>query len=620
MAMRWRVLGPVGVTVPGQVLLDRRPQQRGLLAYLLLNADRPVSTGQVVEALWGATPPPTARTQVHANVSRIRRALRDHDLDDVLTSHAGCYRLDVEPGELDLREFFGQVAAARAAAKVADLSRAAELLRQALGHWQGEALTGAAGAFVKSAAVRLQEQRLLAWEELADIELELGRHAALSDDLHALVAANPLRERLVARLMLTLAATGQQAQALGLYATTRAQLADELGVEPGRELAEAHLQVLRQQLPGPPPARPGSGPDPPRPAVARALPARLPADLPVFVGRAPQLRQLDTLLPDASSEPARAVAITGLAGVGKTALAVRWAHRIAHRFPDGQLYADLRGFDPMHPPADPADVLRGFLDALGVPADQLPASLAARAGLYRSRLAGRRVLIVLDNARDPDQVRGLLPGTPGCLAVLTSRHQLTNLVATDAVHPILLEPLSQDEARQLLVGRLGADRIAAEPEAVDEIVARSGRLPLALSIVAARAATRPSFPISSLAQELSAAPGSLGSFAGGDPRIDLRAVFASSYQALSPAAAALFRRLGQSAAADLTRSTAAGLAGLPERETQALLAELTQANLVGEHLPGRFSVHRLLRAYATELTHRPDASAQRRRRSRSPPS
>jgi DNA-binding SARP family transcriptional activator len=620
--MRWRILGPVEVTVPGRVLLDRRPQQRGLLAYLLLNANRPVSTEQLLEALWGATAPPTARTQVHANVSRIRRALREHDLHDVLTSRAGAYRLAVECGELDLAEFVRQVEAARAAVSIANLPGAAELLRDALGIWQGAALSGAAGAFVEAAAVRLQEQRLLAWEELAAIELSRGRHAQLADELPALVEDNPLRERLVGQLMLALAAGGQQAQALGLYAKTRYRLADELGVEPSRELAAAHLRILRQQVPvtaaAHAPTAPAA-PAAPAPLPAQIPPAQLPADLPVFAGRTLALRHLGALLPGESpslpGESPRgplAVAITGTAGVGKTTLAVRWAHRIAHQFPDGQLYVNLRGFDPVRPARSPAEALRGLLGALGVPAPQIPANLDGRAGLYRSMLAGRRVLLLLDSARDPDQVRTLLPGAPGCLTVITSRNQLTSLIATDAVQPLTLDLLSHEEARQLLTRRLGTDRIASEPQAADRIIALCARLPLALSFAAARIATRPTFPIGTLAQELGAVHTRLDALSSHDPRADIRAVFSGSYRALSPAAARVFRLLGLHPGPDLTLPAAASLAGQPTRQVRPQLVELTQAHLVSEHIPGRYTTHDLLRAYAIELARRLDPDAGRR--------
>jgi DNA-binding SARP family transcriptional activator len=598
--MRWRILGPVEATVHGKVILDRRPQQRGLVAYLLLNANRLVATGHVVEALWGATPPPTARTQVHASVSRIRRALRDHRVDPVLISREGGYLLTVECGELDLAEFYRGVEAARAAVRTADLPGAADLYRQALGRWRGAALTGAAGAFVEAASARLEDQRLSAWEELIDTELALGRHASVTDDLLPLVAAHPLRERLVAQLMRALAARGQQAQALSVYAGTRSRLAEELGVQPGRELADVHLRVLRQQVPIEAATRPPRRKGVP-PAHAHPHPAQLPADLPVFAGREGPLRHLHAILPEDSAARGRSVAITGAAGVGKTALAVHWAHRIAHRFPDGQLYSDLRGFHPTQSPRTASDVLRGFLTALGLPARHQPSSMDALAALYRSMLPDRRVLIVLDSARNPDQIRPLLPGSAGCLVLITSRHQLTSLVATEAVHPLVLDLLSNEEAQQLLASRLGADRIGAERHAVRQIITLAAGLPLALSLAAARAAGRPTVGLSCLAQEMRASSSTLDAFASPDPAADLRAAFATSYAVLSPAAAAMFAALGLLASGDFDLVTAATRADLPTRRTRFLLAELSQVSLISEPASGRFRIHDLCRAYAVEV-------------------
>jgi DNA-binding SARP family transcriptional activator len=598
--MRWRVLGPVEAAVHGKVILDRRPQQRGLIAYLLLNANRLVATGHLVEALWGVAPPPTARTQVHASVSRIRRALRDHRMDPVLISRQGGYLLTVESGELDLAEFHRAVEAARAATRTTDLPGAADLYRQALDHWRGTPLTGAAGAFVEAASARLEDQRLSAWEDLVDTELALGRHAAVIDDLLALVAAHPLRERLVAQLMRALAARGQQAQALSVYAGTRSRLADELGVQPGQELADVHVRVLRQQVPVASPAR-----SPRRvgvaPTRAHPRPAQLPADLPVFAGRAEPLRRLHALLPTDPAARLRSVAVTGMAGVGKTALAVHWAHRIAHRFPDGQLYSDLRGFHPTQSPLVSSDVLRGFLTALGLPPRHLPSDMDALAALYRSMLTDLRVLVVLDSARDPDQIRPLLPGSASCLVLITSRHQLTSMVAAAAVDPLVLDPLSDDEARHLLASRLGADRVVAEPHAVDQIITLAAGLPLALSLAAARAAGRPTVGLRCLAQEMHASSSSLDAFASPDPAADLRVAFATSYAVLSPAAAAMFSVIGLLETGDFDLATAARRAGLSTGRTRHLLAELSQASLISEPASGMFRIHDLCRAYAIDI-------------------
>ncbi|MGH3678793.1 MAG: ATP-binding protein, partial [Natronosporangium sp.] len=294
-----------------------------------------------------------------------------------------------------------------------------------------------------------------------------------------------------------------------------------------------------------------------------------------------------------------------------TALAVHWAHQVADQFPDGQLYANLRGFHPSGRIMEPAEAVRGFLDALGVPPQRIPAGLAAQAGLYRSTLAGRRVLVVLDNARDADQVRPLLPGSPTCLVVVTSRNQLTGLVATETAQPLLLDLLEPDEARELLAGRLGPDRVATEPDAVAEIIDRCTRLPLALAVTAARAAAYPGFPLRVLAAQLREAQAGLDGFAADDPATDARAVFSWSYQILSAEAATLFRQLGRHAGPDISVPAAASLGALPLPGARRLLAELARAQLVTEHTPGRYTFHDLLRAYAAELSDHEDADHDR---------
>jgi tetratricopeptide (TPR) repeat protein len=342
-------------------------------------------------------------------------------------------------------------------------------------------------------------------------------------------------------------------------------------------------------------------------------PRQLPADVFGFTGRVGQLAELDALLARGSGSNAVAIcAVAGTAGVGKTALAVHWAHRVADRFPDGQLYVNLRGFDPTGSPVTPAEAILGFLDAFEVPPERIPASLAAQVGLYRSLLAGRRVLVLLDNAHDTDQVLPLLPGAPGCLAVVTSRNLLTGLIASAGAHPLTLGLPSAAEARDLLAHRLGASRVAAEPHAVEEITSRCARLPLAVAVVAARAAAHPGFRLAALAGELRAARGGLEEFTGADLATDVRAVFSWSSRQLSPPAANLFRLLGLHPGPDITRPAAASLAGLPTGAVRPLLAELARAHLVAEQVPGRYSCHDLLRAYATEQAGLFNTDAERR--------
>jgi tetratricopeptide (TPR) repeat protein len=386
------------------------------------------------------------------------------------------------------------------------------------------------------------------------------------------------------------------------------------------------------RLHGPPPSQSEIGPpETGRPGVARrepeqdgwlVVPQQLPPGPRCFVGRVEELAVLTKLADqfgDLAAHGGRAgtdgavviVAIQGPPGVGKTALAVRWAHGVADRFIDGQLYVNLRGFGPTGSAVTAAEAVRGFLDALGVPVHRIPVGVEAQAGLYRSLLAGRRVLVVLDNAWDADQVRPLLPGQPGCMVLVTSRNRLTGLVAAEGAHPLTLSLLSTTEARQMLVQHLGPDRVVAEPQAADEIVARCARLPLALAIAAARAVIYPDFSLATLAAELCRSRGDLDALTNGDASSDVRRVFAWSYLTLSDEAARMFRLLGIYRGPDITAPAAASLAGVPPRQAQLTLAELAHAHLISEYAPGRYACHDLLRAYAAELAHVHDSEAER---------
>ena len=358
------------------------------------------------------------------------------------------------------------------------------------------------------------------------------------------------------------------------------------------------------------------GPLPLETRISEPAPRQLPAAVPGFAGREQHLRQLDALAfdPNTGDGAASALVITaidGMAGVGKTALAVHWAHRVADRFPDGQLYVNLRGFDPTGTVVSATEAIRGFLDAFQIPAQRIPVGLDAQAALYRSLLAGRRMLIVLDNARDAEHVRPLLPGTPGCLVVVTSRNQLTGLVAAEGAHPLALDVLDPAGARELLTRRLGARRVAAEPQAVTEIIDRCARLPLTLALAAARAAARPQVPLTALAEQLRTTGGGLAAFAVDDPATDVRAVFSWSYRTLTPEGARLFRVLGLHPGPDISAPAAASLAGIPVDRVGALLAELTRAHVLAEHNAGRYTFHDLLRAYATDRAHAEDSADDR---------
>jgi tetratricopeptide (TPR) repeat protein len=448
-------------------------------------------------------------------------------------------------------------------------------------------------------AERLAALQLDTLDAQVDTRLQLGQHADLLSELAGLTARHPYRERLHAQLMLALYRSGRQAEALEAYRRLRRNLADDLGLDPGAAVRELEAAILRHD--------PSLDPPRTRKRPKRAVPRQLPADVPGFTGREDELGELDEVLKRGS---ATVTAICGTAGVGKTALAVHWAHRVADQFPGGQLYMNLRGFDAGRRIMDPAEAVRRILQALGVPPGMIPAELDAQAALYRTQLAGRHMLIVLDNARDTSQVRPLLPGSSTCLVVVTSRHELSGLVA-DGAHPIVLDLPSAAEARELLVRRIGAGRAAAEPDAIDEMVAWCARLPLALTVVAARAATHPRLPLGAVAADLRDACGRLAALAGDDPNSDVRAVFSWSYRALAPPTARLFRLLGLHPGPDVSAAAAASLAGLPPADVRPLLEDLARAGLVVQHTAGRFAFHDLLRIYATDLAGEVDTEGER---------
>jgi DNA-binding SARP family transcriptional activator/DNA-binding XRE family transcriptional regulator/Tfp pilus assembly protein PilF len=582
------VLGPLQVRRGAAEVAVTSPMQRRLLGLLALHAGRTVPTTEVVDALWGDQPPKNCLKLVHGHVARLRRVL------PVLRQGNG-YRLDLDT---DLSRFDQLVSEARASSDLRTLAGSPSdrlhgmgLWAEALDCWRGPVLADVDGLGDRPAAVAAGQRRIDAALAYADLAVESGQYGAAVERLRGLAHDHPLHEAVHARFMLALAGAGQQAAALSAYAGIRDRLGYELGVEPGAELRAAHLRVLRQEVPQPaPPAMP--------------VPAQLPADVSTFTGRERYLRQLDALLTGA-----RAVvisAIGGTAGIGKTTLAVHWGHRVRSRFPDGQLYVNLRGFGREARPVPSQEALRGFLDALGVPSHRIPADLQAQTGLYRSLVADRRMLILLDNARDADQVRPLLPGSAGCLVVVTSRNQLPGLVAAEGAHPMTLDVLTPAEARRLLARRLRAERVAREPSALNDIAESCAYLPLALSIVAARAATSPDRSLGSLAAELRDARSCLDALAVGDAATDVRAVLSWSYASLSDRAARLFRLLGVHTGPDVGVSAAASLCGEPPDRVRPLLDELTRAHLVDEHVPGRYAYHDLLRAYTMELVETSD--------------
>jgi DNA-binding SARP family transcriptional activator len=646
--LRVGVLGPVTAWRDGREVPGGQPRQLAVLGVLATRANRLVSRGELVDAVWGDTPPASAEGGIYTYVAGLRRVLepdrprpnpgqRRRVPARVLVSAGGGYMLRLGPGCLDSDSFEQGLGRARGLRAAGELAGAAQAVADALSLWRGIAFAGVPGPFAEAERQRLAELRTAAAEEWADLLLALGRPAEAVPDLTTLVAEHPLRERAHGLLMIALYRSGRQAEALQAFHEARERLAEELGIDPGSELTLIHRQVLAMDPALDGPAEPAavtlaaSSPQAAQPTMAlsaQALlaqdvpsarpPAQVPPEAASFAGRAAELRRLHAMLPAAAGglsiagepAPARSGApggaspaiaiVTGTAGVGKTALAIRFARQVASRFPDGQLYLNLRGFDPSGISTEPGDALRYFSEALGVPPQQVPSSLEAQTGLFRSLLEGKRVLLLLDNARSTDQVRPLLPGSPECMVVITSRSQLAGLVATEGARPLPLDVLSLTEATELLAARLGEERIAAEPAAAAELIRQSAGLPLALSVTCARAITRPGLSLADLAAELSDARVRLDVLDAGDVTTDLRAVFSWSYEQLSEGAARMFRLLGVHPGPDVSALAAASLAGFPLAQARAALAELTRASLLAEDTAGRFMFHDLLRAYAAE--------------------
>ena len=613
--LRLQVLGPLAAWRDGAAVPLGGPGRRVVLGLMALTPDTLLHRAAIIDVLWPSNPPANAVSLVQAHVSRLRQALDPgppaREDGPALLSAGSSYRLRVGPGQLDLLSFRQLAAAAHIACSRGDHGAACDLYEQALGLWRGEPLADVDLLRGHPAVIELGRQRSETVIEYAQAASAAGQHRQVLALLFELAAREPLNERAQEQLMLALAGSGRQAEALAVYHDVRRRLDEELAMLPGPDLAEAHLRVLRQDIPAAKAAAvavtSGAVAAPGRTTPAPPVPRQLPAAPALFVGRASELSALNGLL-DAAAGTVVITAMSGTAGVGKTALALRWARQVAQEFPDGQLYVNLRGFDPSGTPVLPAEGVLWFLDALGVAPARIPPGIEARAGLYRSLVAGQRLLIVLDNARDVDQVRPLLPGAPGCLVLVTSRSRLAGLAVGEGAHLMTLDMLTQQEARQLLVGLLGQQRAAAEPRAVDELIGLCARLPLALAVAAARAG----FQLAALAAELHDAADRLDVLDAGDPASCVRAVLSWSYQSMRAPAARMFRLIGVHAGPDISAPAAASLAGIGLPQARRDLAELTSAHLLTEHSPGRYAFHDLLRAYAADQAAAIDTGEARR--------
>ncbi|MEV7085202.1 BTAD domain-containing putative transcriptional regulator [Streptomyces sp. NPDC093085] len=621
--MDFRVLGALEVWTGSERVAVPGARRQRVLATLLLAPNSVVPLARLAEQIWDDEPPVTAVKQVRNSVSALRERLGDPDRRLIRTEEPG-YRICVGEEDLDSLRFAAAVAEARRHAVEGALDRAVGAIRSALGLWRGPALAGLGTASLARSAARLDEQRLGALELCAGWRLEIGEHQEVVDDLVDLVHDHPLREGLHARLMAALDRCGRRADASHVFHRLRTRLAEELGVDPGAEVQRLHERILRgtpepRRTPGP---RRGSGEGPPadravpvprlpRAAVPQPVPRQLPQAIRDFTGRADHLATLDALLPPAGDRAVVISALDGSGGVGKTTLAVHWAHRVQNRFPDGTLHTDLRGYGP-GTPATPDEVLHDFLVALGVPPGAVPAGTGARSALFRTTAAGRRLLILLDNANSAEQVRPLLPGAPGCMVVVTSRDSLTGLVVTEAAHRLTLDVLSPAEALSLVVGVIGPARAHREPVAVEHLVRLCARLPLALRIAAGRAAAHEHARVADIVAELTDEGSRLDALSWGqDPYAAVRNVLAWSYDQLPPPQARLFRCLGLHPGPDIPVPAAAALARLPPRGARQLIDTLAHAHLIEPSGRDRYRFHDLLRAYADELAWKHESEEER---------
>ncbi|HWO63146.1 MAG TPA: BTAD domain-containing putative transcriptional regulator, partial [Umezawaea sp.] len=584
--MEFGLLGEVRALVAGEPVELGHVRQRCVLAVLAVEVNRPLPVDRLIDRVWGGAARRGLRTTLYSYVHHLRRA------GVPISRRSGGYVLTADPMMIDLHLFD------RLAADASDARDTGKpvlpLLDAALDLWRGEPFEGMDSLWMGSLRDELTGRRFAVELQRNDLALAAGRHRELLAGLSASVAAHPMDERVMGQFMLAAYRCGAQADALRRFEEFRGRLAEELGADPVPELRQLHRRILNTD-----PALASL------PTENRPVPRQLPAPPPLFTGRNEELALLDqALLPD-HGRTGRVMAVSaigGAGGVGKTWLALHWAHRNADSYPDGQLYVNLRGFDPGATPLDPAAALRGFLDALGVAPTAIPDQLDDRVGIFRSVVAGKRILVLLDNATDTSQVLPLLPGSPTCAVLITSRHRLTGLTTGHGAVHIEMDVLSDPEARDLFVRHVGPALVAAQPAATAELLTACAGLPLAIGIVAARATARPEFPLAlaALAGELRDRAARLDALDGGDGPTNLRAVLAWSYDALSPEASDMVGLLALAPGSSVDLAAAASLTSLPTTRARAVLRELEQAHLVQQYTHGRYRMHDLVRLSAVE--------------------
>jgi DNA-binding SARP family transcriptional activator/tetratricopeptide (TPR) repeat protein len=611
--VEFRLLGPVEVWAAGRCLEMGPPQQRAVLAALAVDAGRPVFRDTLIDRIWSGRAPDGATSALYAHINRIRLMLAAAGTGEEpvrLARRSGGYRLEVDPDDVDLHRFRRLALAARDQRRPDD--ERARLLRRALDLWRGEPLADLPGEWPARMRDSWEAERLDAAVAWAQAELRMGRPDEVIGPIRELVARHPLKEPPIGVLMQALAAAGRGAEALECYALARARLIEALGAEPGQELQGLHLAILKGERP-PASKVEGSAPGSGSRSAPLPVPAQLPSDVNGFTGRNDELDELDRLLIKESDQSTAVVisAVAGTAGVGKTALAVRWAHLARDAFPDGQLYVDLRGYGPDQPiPAEKA--LARFLTDLGVAAPDIPLDIDDRAARYRTEINGRRMLLLLDNAASVEQIRPLLPGTPSCSVVVTSRDSLPGLVALHGGCRLDLDLLPLPDAVDLLHKLIG-QRVEAEPDAAATLASQCARLPLALRVAAELATTRGTAPLADLVRELADQAQRLQRLdAGGDPRAAVRVVFSWSYKHLPADAARAFRLAGLHPGSDLDTYAVAALTNTTVDTARRSLDVLARAHLMHLTGPRRYGTHDLLRAYAGDLAESHDSESDRR--------
>jgi DNA-binding SARP family transcriptional activator/tetratricopeptide (TPR) repeat protein len=591
-AVQFQVLGPVDATRAGRRVPLGHARQRAVLATLLVEANRTVTADQLIDRVWGDSSPQRSRAVLYSYLSRLRTAL-----EIPIRREFGGYVLTIDEASVDMHLF--RLLARRARATAED-DRALTLFDQALGLWRDEPFKDVDTAWFASVRRALEAERQAVELDRVDLALSCGRHAELVNELGSHVQRRPLDERAAGQFMLACYRSGRQADALRHYHWVREQLADQLGVDPNPALQQLYHQILVADA--------GLELHSPyqRTLVRPPAPRQLPAPLPAFTGRK---RDLELLAPGASAaapsiDGPTITLITGTGGMGKTWLAVQWAHENLDQFPDGQLFVDLQGFAPAGQPLGATAVIRGFLDALGVEPTRVPPDPHAQAALYRDLLADRRILVVLDNAADMGQVGPVLPTSRTCTVLITSRHQLTSLTTRYGAHHIRLGTLLGDDARNLLDKRLGIDRTRAEPGATAELIAYCHGSPLALSVMAGRAQIDPEISLSALADQLRDATERLTELDDEDPAASVPAVLSWSVKSLSMEQAGVFDLLGIAPGPDIGLDAAASLAGIPAARARRVLRSLEQASLLERSASGRYRMHDLVRLYARRRAHR----------------